>query len=74
MSLKERWAKLKERWRAVREASHKLRPLDTDDKEALAFLIDCAGEVLRDGSISVQEAELLREAWAGWREARSNTP
>jgi hypothetical protein len=68
------WTKLKARWRLARQPGARLRPLDADDKEALTFLINCAGEVIRDGHISEGEEELFREAWHGWRKARGNTP
>lgn len=73
LSIKERFAKLKTRWQAARKPGQYLRPLDADDRETLTFLINCAGEVLRDGQISQEEGELLREAWGDWREARGNT-
>jgi hypothetical protein len=65
---------LRDRWKAARQLGEPLRPLDADDREALAFLINQGQEVLRDGKISKVERELLREAWKAWEEARENTP
>lgn len=52
---------------------HALRPLDADDRDALAVLIRRGAEILSDGEITVEEREELRDLVQSLGEARSNT-
>ena len=53
---------------------HALRPLDADDRDALAVLIHRAAEILSDGEITQEEHDELAALAGALREARSNTP
>lgn len=52
---------------------HVLRPLDDDDKDAARALAASLLVAARDG-ISAEEEDAIRELWAAFAEARSNTP
>lgn len=74
MSIRDRLQHTKQRWQTLRQLGGPLRPLDANDRVALAFLVNSAGEALRDGNLSREETELLREAIEALREARADTP
>lgn len=53
---------------------HAVRPLDDDDREALALLIKRGAEILSDGGVSAEETAELKELVESLAEARQNTP
>lgn len=75
MSQEERRQRRQHRSAALRAMLREsVRPLDDDDREALALLIKRGAEILSDGERSDEEIAELRELVEALATARKNTP